>query len=103
MTNPVTIIAPIKLLKGKSEADLLAASEKFQVEFVNKEPGVLRRELVKKPDGSYLDIVQMRSEADVADIMEKEKKSAACGEFFALMDSTEDEADIEIYKSLATY
>ena len=50
--SPVTVLAPIKLAAGKSEADLLAASKIFQEEFVAHEPGVLRRELVRKPDGT---------------------------------------------------
>ena len=105
MQNPVTILAPIKLAAGKTEADLLAASEKFQTEFVSKEPGVLRRELVRTPDGNYLDIVQFRSAEDVADITEKEKKSAVCGAFFAVMDFSDMdmEAEMEIHQSLATY
>lgn len=105
MSNPVTILAPIKLAAGKTEADLLAASEKFQSEFVSKEPGVLRRELVRSPDGNYLDIVQFRSEADVADITEKEKQSAVCGAFFALMDfdDMDMDAEMEVHHTLATY
>jgi hypothetical protein len=105
MTKPVTILAPIKLATGKTEADLLAASEKFQTEFVNKEPGVLRRELVRKPDGEYLDIIQFRSAGDVGDIMEKEQKSEVCHAFFAVMDMSDMdmEAEMDVYETLATY
>lgn len=105
MNNPVTVLAPIKLAAGKTEADLLAASEKFQTGFVDKEPGVLRRELVRKPDGDYLDIVQFRSAEDVGDIVEKEKKSEVCHAFFAVMDMTDMDMDAEMdmYETLATY
>jgi len=105
MQNPVTILAPIKLAAGKTEADLLSASEKFQSEFVSKEPGVIRRELVRTPDGNYMDIVQFRSAEDVADITEKEKKSDVCHAFFAVMDFSDMDMDagMDIYPSLATY
>ena len=103
MQNPVTILAPIKLAAGKTEADLMAASEKFQAGFVNKEPGVLRRELVRTPDGNYMDIVQFHSAEDAGDIMEKEKKSEVCLSFFAIMDFSDADMDMGIHHTLATY
>ena len=33
--NLITVLAPIKLAVGKTEADLLAASDRFQKEFAN--------------------------------------------------------------------
>ncbi|GAA6179005.1 hypothetical protein NBRC116594_04430 [Shimia sp. NS0008-38b] len=103
--TPITILAPVKLAPGKTEADLLAASTKFQQNFVAHEPGVLRRELVRTPDGTYLDIVQFRSEADVADVMEKEMKSPVCAEFFSIMDLSDfdPEAPMDMYVSLQTH
>ena len=92
MNNPVTVFATIKLAENKSEADLLAASAVFQTQFVAKEPGILRRELVRKPDGTYVDIVQFRSEADAREIMIKEVESDACRAFFAVMDMSDDDA-----------
>lgn len=106
MTTPVTIVAPIKLAPGKTEGDLIAASNRFQEEFVVKQPGILRRELVRKSENEYLDIVQFRSQDDALDVMEKEKESTACHAFFAVMDmSGVDSSDgaIDIYPSLATY
>lgn len=105
MTNPITILAPIKLAAGKTEADLLAASDRFQKEFANDQSGIIRRELVRKGNGEYLDIVQFRSMEDAKAIIEKEKESAACHAFFAVMDmGTTDESDsIDFYQSLVTY
>ncbi len=103
--QPVTVIAPIKLAAGKTEADLLAASDMFQRDFVANEPGVLRRELSRKPDGTYLDIVQFRSEADCADVIKREMESPACAAFFAVMDMSDfdPEAPMEIMASLQTH
>lgn len=103
--SPVTVLAPVKLAAGVNEAQLLAGSQKFQDDFVAHEPGVLRREMVRKPDGTYLDIVQFRSEADMGDILEKEMKSPVCAAFFALMDMSDydPEAPMETHVSLATY
>lgn len=105
MTQTVTVLAPITLASGKTEADLLAASQTFQTEFVAHEKGVLRRELVRKPDGTYLDIVQFRSAADFTDVMKREMESPACQALFALidMDAMKDEPEIGFNVSLATY
>ena len=107
MTTAITVFAPIKLATGKTEADLLAASERFQRDFVNDQPGVLRRELVRKGDGTYLDIVQFRSMKDAEEVMELEKRSDACHAFSAFMDTAEppDESAVceMFHQSLATY
>ena len=105
MANPVTVLAPIKLAAGKTEADLLAASARFQEEFANSQPGILRRELVRKNDGTYLDIVQFRSMEDAMAVIEKEKESVACHAFFSVMDlgAEDDSGSIDFYQSLATY
>ena len=105
MANPVTVLAPIKLAAGKTEEDLLVASARFQKEFVNDEPGIVRRELVRKADGTYLDIVQFRSKEDAMAVIEKEKESVACHAFFSVMDigSVGETGGIDFYQSLATY
>lgn len=102
---PVTVLAPIKLAAGKTEADLLAASKIFQDEFVAHQSGVLRRELVRKPDGTYLDIVQFRSHDDYLDVVKKEMESPACAAFFAVMDLSDfdPEAEMDVNISLETH
>ncbi len=101
----ITVIAPIKLAEGKTEEDLLAASEVFQRDVVSHQPGVLRRELVRKSDGTYLDIVQFRSMKDAEKMMELGKESTGCREFFAVMDMDSADASLGemVHQSLATY
>ncbi len=105
MATLITVLAPIKLAAGKTEADLLAASDRFQQEFANAQPGLIRRELVRKSDGEYLDIVQFRSLEDARATIEKEKASAACHAFLAVMEmeATDESHGIDFYHSLATY
>ncbi len=105
MSNPITVLARFKLAAGRNEADLLAASDKFQKEFANAQPGLIRRELIRKGDGEYLDIVQFRSMEDAMTIIEKEKESVACHAFFSVMDmeGTDESGSIDFYQSLATY
>lgn len=94
--TPVTVFAPIKLAEGKTEADLLTASEKFQQDFVAHESGVLRRELVRKPNGTYLDIVQFRSHEDYLEVTKKEMESPVCAAFFSVMDLSDFDPEVEM-------
>ena len=106
LTNPITVLAPCKLAQGVTEAQFLAASDVFQRDFAGLEPGIIRRELVRKGEGEYLDIVQFRSMEDAHDVMEKEKQSKVCNAFFALLDESADvqgAEDVGLYPSLATY
>lgn len=104
MTNPVTILAPIKLAKGKNETDLILASDLFQKNFVNEQKGVLRRELVKTGEGEYIDIVQFRSAEDAQDVMKRELESEACHAFFEIMDMEGvDDSEIKLLPSIMTY
>lgn len=105
MTNPITLLAPIKLATGKTEADLLATSDRFQKEFANDQPGLIRRELIRTGEGEYLDIVQFRSMEDAEAIIEKEKESTACRAFFSVinMDTADTSDSVKFYQSLATY
>lgn len=105
MSNPVTILAPITLAEGVTETDLLSASATFQTEFVDQEPCILRRELIKKGEREYMDIVQFIDEKSVYEIMEKEQSHPACQAFFALMSFSEEElaTPMPIYESLSTH
>jgi hypothetical protein len=103
--SPVTVLAPITLAQGKTETDLLAASKTFQQDFVAHEVGVLRRELVRKPDGTYLDIIQFRSHEDYLDVVKKEMESPVCAAFFSVMDLSgfDPDAEMEVNLSLETH
>ncbi len=104
MTTPVTVLVPIKIAEGKTETDLLKASDRFHQEFVRHQPGVLRRELIRTPEGEYIDIVQFRSTEDAHDVMAKEQDSEACHAFFSIMELGDmNEEEMVFYPSLATY
>lgn len=97
--------APIKLAAGKTEQELLAASNAFQKGFLASQPGFLRRELVRKAEGQYVDIVHWRSEADARAIMDKIADSPACAQYFSVMDMGAGDATggVDHYSSLAVY
>ena len=103
--SAITIFAPITLAQGFTETDLLNASADFQKDFVANHTGILRRELVRKGDGAYLDIVKFRSREDMEDVIEKEQSCEAAAKFFSIMDLSDynPEEEMETYASLVTY
>lgn len=104
MTTTTIEMARITLGTGKTEADLVAASNAFQRGFLADQPGFIRRELVKTEGGGYADLVTWRSMADAQAIMAKVSSSAACLAYFAVMDMSGDmTAGVAHYEVLASY
>ena len=93
------VLAPGRLKDGISEADMLAASDRFQREFVVHHPGVLRRVLVADQTGGYADIVFFADEAAIAEVMAAEATSEVCQRFLELWDGDQP----SIYRVLHTY
>lgn len=83
------VIAPGRLKDGVAEEAMLAASDRFQREFVVDHPGVLRRVLVTDAGGRYADIVFFADEAAVAEVMAAEQTNEVCHEFMSLWDGEE--------------
>lgn len=83
------VIAPGRLKDGVSEAAMLAASDRFQNEFVVHHPGVLRRVLVADQAGGYADIVFFADEQAIAEVMAAEQTSEVCHEFMRMWDDGE--------------
>jgi hypothetical protein len=104
VTSTVIEMARITLGAGKTEADLVAASNAFQSAFLAEQPGFVRRELIRTEDGGYADLVTWRSMADAHAIMAKVSGSAACLAYFAVMDMSGDmTAGVAHYEVLASY
>lgn len=93
-------IASFKLKAGTSEADMLAASDMFQREFVTNYPGVRRRVVVKKGDGSYADVVLFDDMATVEEVFAAEQTSEVCAALFSLLD---DEGAPAMYEVLQVH
>jgi len=105
MSGKIIEMATIKLLPGKTEQDLLRASEQFQQNFVNGLKGFISRELVHVKDNEYADIIHWKNIEDAKAVLTQEMSSDACMEFFSLMEMDEEnpEAGVTHFKSLAVY
>jgi hypothetical protein len=105
MQTPIVETARIRLRDGATEADLIAASDRFQQSFLDAQPGFLRRELLKLDEGDYLDLVHWSDRRAADAVMDIAMNSDQCRAYFALMDMETDQAGagVQHYASLATY
>jgi hypothetical protein len=78
--------APFVKVEGITQAQLIQAAQHVQVDFIEKQKGFIRRELVKKNDSEYADIIHWRSKADVFVAAEEVKTCEACNAYFKLME-----------------
>lgn len=86
-TDATTVIewAPFRVTDGVSEAAVVAAADAMQEEFLTRQPGYVRRELLRTPDGQWADLVVWRDRASVEAAMAAVGNSPACRRYFSLM------------------
>lgn len=77
--------APFRLADGVTEQELMAASETLQREFVARQRGFIRRELLRGPDGQWADLVHWEDQRAAHDVFAAAMESPVCAEYFKLM------------------
>jgi hypothetical protein len=77
--------APFRTRPGVDEATLVRLSQQLQTEFLEKQDGYQRRELVKAGDGEYVDIVWWSSMEAAETAMKHVAQSATCNAYFGAM------------------
>jgi hypothetical protein len=77
--------APFQLVEGVDEATLLAASEALQSEFVSRQSGFIRRDLVKTKENHWVDIVYWNSPEAAEQAVQNAANSPVCFKYFSLM------------------
>ena len=103
MTVVTLEVAKIRLRADASEADLLGASERFQRDFLDKQPGFIRRELLRLDDRNYLDLVHWRNAADATSVLQHTADSPSAQAYFSLMETDPGKPALTHYASMATY
>lgn len=83
-------LAPIRLKYGLGEKALLEASDAFQLEFVGKQQGIMKRILLKGKDGGYADLVFFESKEAADRVARLEATSPECLEFFKVMEAPDE-------------
>src|SRR5262245_24575188 len=86
MADHILEWAPFRLRAGVDEEALLHASERLQRDFLTRQQGFLRRELIKGAEGSYVDLVWWESFALSQAALRKAASSPAYHAYLGVMD-----------------
>ncbi len=78
--------APFVKINGVSDQQLIAAADHVNLEFLTKQPGFIKRELIKKSDMEYADVIHWNTKKEAVAAGEKVFSCAECNEYFKLMD-----------------
>jgi hypothetical protein len=80
--------APFTLAAGVDEAALIEASNALQTDFLSKQRGFVRRDLLKGRDNQWVDIVYWSSRQEADQASKNAANSPACHQYFSLMAGT---------------
>ncbi|HKH92206.1 MAG TPA: hypothetical protein VKA54_10390 [Gemmatimonadaceae bacterium] len=83
--RPVVEWAPFRVVDGVTEQAVLAASDSLQRDFLARQRGFVRRELLRGPDGQWVDLVHWEDEAAAHAVFTAAMESPVCAEYFKLM------------------
>jgi hypothetical protein len=86
---PVVEWAPFRLAAGVTEETLLEQSDALQRDFLEHQPGFLRRELLKGSDGEWVDLVVWADAESAEAVIAAARESATCHRYFGLMQGGE--------------
>jgi hypothetical protein len=86
MNTEVIEWAPFKTRAGVDEGTVLRLSESLQKEFLAKQRGYEKRELLRAGDGEYIDVVWWASMEDAEAAAKHVSESPTCNAYFGAMD-----------------
>lgn len=90
MNNVTVEWAPFTLKEGVDESKLLEAAETLQKEFLSKQEGFLKRELLKGKANRWADILHWNTKEAAEKAMGNAMNSSVCHSYFQFMaDATE--------------
>jgi hypothetical protein len=98
--------APFTLAEGVDEAALLVASAALQTEFLSKQPGFVRRELLRGHDNQWVDVVYWSSRQPADEASRNAMNSPVCHRYFTFMvgvDHDDLEAGVSYFEHVASY
>lgn len=104
--NVIIEWAPFELAEGFDEKTLLQASETLQREFLSKQRGFIRRELLKGKNNQWVDLVYWQSREDAEQAAKNVAESAVCRHYFQCMlaaDHDDPGAGVLHFERIETY
>jgi hypothetical protein len=104
MSGKTIEFAPFRAKAGVDESTMLALSNRLEGEFLVRQPGYIRRELLKAEDGTFVDLVWWESPAAAEAAMGKVAESEVCAAYFAAMElASEAEAGVSLFRQVRVY
>lgn len=88
MNSHIIEFASFTLADGVDEVALFAASDALQAEFLSRQKGFLRRDLVQVGDGKWADVLYWDSRASVEQALQRAHEYPAALRYFQLMAET---------------
>ncbi|WP_420400063.1 hypothetical protein [Flagellimonas sp.] len=98
--------APFTIKEGITEQQLLEASKALQTDFLEKQNGFIRRELLVQSDRNFIDTILWESMDAAREVMVKVQESQAFSNYFSLMeeaDTSQPEQGVLHYQMYASY
>jgi len=83
--NVIVEWAPFMIKPGVDEAELIAASEALQNEFLSQQSGFIRRELLRGNNGHWVDLAVWESRDAADQAVKNAAESPVCFRYFQLM------------------
>jgi hypothetical protein len=78
--------AKFTLKEGVTETQVIATSQKFQEDFLVKQSGYIKRDLLRLEGRDWVDIVYWASKEDAEKVLKACEKSPICGDYFSIME-----------------
>ena len=79
--------APYIKSSNVTDVELIKIADKLNLEFLSLQKGFIKRELIKKSETEYADIIHWDTQADAISAGGKAETCAVCAEYFKLMDA----------------
>ena len=98
--------APFTLVEGATETQLLQASADLQTEFLARQPGFVSRELLRRSEREWCDLLYWESEQAVQAAMAKVADHPTCLRYFQLMvaaDHNDTHNGVQLFARRAAY
>jgi len=77
--------APFIKASGVTDEQLIATANVVNSDFLIKQKGFIKRELIKKNDNEYADVIYWETKTDAVTAGEKVSACVKCNEYFKLM------------------
>jgi len=81
-------LASFTLAEGVEEETLMAVSDALNADFLSRQPGFLKRDLVKVADRQWADVIYWESRESVEQAMQHATQNPAALQYFQLMANT---------------